>query len=133
MCVSVRVCPCVCVCSHCLCGCGGAWGAWHHQELGGALGSEGHLGAHQAALQTLGPQRSGRWGLVTVEGEGAGDTAVGDAWFWPQEPSGCDSQVGLLVGARLGAKVSPCWAKPSLRHRRGVCANIHVHIEGSGY
>lgn len=88
-------------------------------------------GAHQAAEQTWGPQRSCRRGLVTVEGEGAGDSLVGDAWFWPQEPSGCYSQVGPLVGARLGAKVSQCWAKPSLRHQRGVCANIHIHIEGS--
>lgn len=39
---------------------------------GRCLGSEGRLGAHQAAEQMLGPQRSSGWGLVTAEGEEAG-------------------------------------------------------------
>ena len=118
------------VCVFTLPGCGGVCRAQHHQELGSALGSKGNLGAHQAAEQMLGPQRSSRWGLMTVEGEEA-EGHGRDAWFWLQEPSGCDSQVGPLVGGRLGAKGSQHWAKPSLRHWRGVCAIVHVHTEGS--
>lgn len=65
-------------------------GARHHQELGAALASEGPLGAPRAAQQVLGPQRSCRWGLATAEGGEAGGRG-GDAWFWRQEPSSCDS------------------------------------------